>query len=284
MRSAVRLEGDNFTLAEFEDRVTPAPGETVIVDLRRLGWMDPFGLVAVACVGDAADRAGREVEFHAPTDPTRANYIARMGLSAHLDRVGIDHGLPSVTHHDVSGRLVELMKFFSERGVEELCRLIYERLEEGGPTQGVAGDLYEAIAELGNNAVEHAGVAYGLMAAQVYERGTPDQRVVFAVGDVGIGIRESLRAGGYEPRNDREALRLALRNDVSTSREAGRGHGLPDTCQLILGLEGRVRIRSGKSALTAYRNRRRPQRVVELPGALAGFEVPCGVPRRSQRW
>jgi hypothetical protein len=46
------------------------------------------------------------------------------------------------------------------------------------------------------NVVEHAGSpAGGFVAAQPYKAGMPEERIVIAVGDGGVGIRESLGPG-----------------------------------------------------------------------------------------
>jgi hypothetical protein len=63
--------------------------------------------------------------------------------------------------------------------------------------------------------VEHAGSpAGGFIAAQRYKAGMPEERIIVAVGDVGIGIRESLRPR-YGDMTDGQAIRRAIQWHVS---------------------------------------------------------------------
>lgn len=60
-----------------------------------------------------------------------------------------------------------------------------------------------------------------------------------AVGDAGIGIRESLRAR-YGTMTDDQAIRQAVRWHVSSIADEGRGQGLPGVVDGVRGLGGTV--------------------------------------------
>jgi hypothetical protein len=91
----------------------------------------------------------------------------------------------------------------------------------------VVNQIFEATGELGLNVVEHAGSpAGGFVSAQRYKAGAPEERIVVAVADVGIGIRESLRSR-YGDMPDDEAIGRAVQWHVSRIRDEGRGQGLP---------------------------------------------------------
>ena len=113
--------------------------------------------------------------------------------------------------------------------------------------------LFEAAGELGQNVVEHAGSPVGgFIAAQRYKAGAPEERIVVAVGDAGVGIRESLRAR-YGDMPDGEAIRRAIQWNVSSVPDEGRGQGLPGVVDGVKALGGVVWIRSGVASRTMTR-------------------------------
>jgi hypothetical protein len=149
-----------------------------------------------------------------------------------------------VAERDRRDALIELERFRDAHGSDRLASFIWERLEGGADTE-VVNQLFEATGELGLNVVEHAGSpSGGFVAAQRFKAGTPDERIIVAVGDVGIGIRESLRPR-YGDMTDDAAIRRAIQWNVSRVPEEGRGQGLPGVVDGVRGLGGAVWIRSG---------------------------------------
>ena len=139
----------------------------------------------------------------------------RAALDAlHLDGV-LSIDLDSrVAKGDRRDTLIELERFDDAHGSDRLASFIWERLE-GGADGEVVNQLFEATGELGLNVVEHAGSpAGGFVAAQRYKAGMPEERIIVAVGDVGIGIRESLRPR-YGDMTEGEAIRRAIEWHVS---------------------------------------------------------------------
>jgi hypothetical protein len=114
----------------------------------------------------------------------------------------------------------------------------------------------------------------GHIAAQVYRRNTPDEFVLLAIGDSGVGIRRSLSTK-YQIASDAEALRLALSADVSASGEPGRGQGLPSTAKLVTDLLGRVVVHSGGATMVCRQERRIPVATRRIEGTLVGARIPC---------
>ncbi len=98
--------------------------------------------------------------------------------------------------------------------------------------------------------------------------------MVLAMGDLGIGVRESLSAR-YRPTSDRHALSLALEADVSASGEAGRGQGLTSTAELVTELGGRLVVHSGAGLIACRETNRRTHAVPHIPGTLVGARIPC---------
>jgi hypothetical protein len=135
--------------------------------------------------------------------------------------------------------------------------------------------LYEATGELGLNVVDHAGSpAGGFVAAQRYKAGTPEEWIIVAVGDVGMGIRESLRAR-YGSMGDDEAIHRAIQWHVSRVPDRGRGQGLSSVVDGVRGLGGTVCIRSGDASRTITSRRETTLRVSRLQGTIVGARLPC---------
>jgi hypothetical protein len=95
-----------------------------------------------------------------------------------------------------------------------------------------------------------------------------------AVGDVGVGIRESLRLR-YGEMTDGEAITHAIRWNVSRVPDAGRGQGLPGVVDGVRGLDGVVWIRSGAASRTITRRRATTIGVSRLQGTIIGARLPC---------
>jgi hypothetical protein len=178
--------------------------------------------------------------------------------------------------------LIELQRFDDSHGSHRLASFIWDRLE-GGADGEVVNQLFEATGELGQNVVEHAGSPVGgFVAAQRYKAGAPEERIIVAVGDAGIGIRESLRPR-YGDMTDRQAITQAIRWNVSSVLEPGRGQGLPGIVDGVRGLGGVLWIRSGAASRTIRRGRATTVDVSRLQGTIVGARLPCRPGGRPER-
>ncbi|MDQ1676304.1 MAG: hypothetical protein QOC93_1448 [Actinomycetota bacterium] len=247
------------------------PGATAAfcrIDLRELRFVEPLGLVEIAARAEYHRQRGTPVRVHAPTDPSVANYLARMRLGRALTDLGAAHDLPYVRERDLAGRLLELTYFAGTERSDELAAMVYHRVSAESPASARA--LYTALCEVGQNVREHAGVAGGWAAAQAT---TSRAEVWFAIGDCGIGIRRSLATRGA--RDDADALMLALDRGVSRLTRAGRGNGLAETCRLVTARGGRLHLVSGAAARTAGPVRRHASvPVTPFPGTLLAGSLP----------
>jgi hypothetical protein len=216
------------------------------------------------------------VELALPDDQDVRSWLSRMHLGAVLDtfEVQVAGGLPRVAERDRRDTLIELQRFGDSHGSERLATFIWERLE-GGVNGEVVNQLFEATGELGQNVVEHAGSPVGgFVAAQRYRAGAPEERIVVAVGDVGVGIRESLRPR-YGEMTDGEAITQAIRWNVSRVPEAGRGQGLPGIVEGVRGLDGVIGIRTGAASRRITRRGASTIGVSRLQGTIVGARLPC---------
>jgi hypothetical protein len=246
------------------------------IDLAKKRFVDAYALVGLACFIASAARDGFPVDLVLPEDLDVRSWLSRMHLGDVLDafEVRVQGALPRVAERDRRDTLIELKRFGDTHGSDRLASFVWERLE-GGADGEVVNQLFEATGELGLNVVEHAGSpAGGFVAAQRYKAGTPEERIIVAVGDVGIGIRESLRPR-YGDMTDAEAVRRAIQWNVSRIQDEGRGQGLPGVVDGVRGLGGVVWIRSGVALRTITREQETTTGVSRQQGTIVGARLPC---------
>lgn len=246
------------------------------IDLSQQRFVDAYALVGLACFVASAARDGFPVDLLPPEDLDVRSWLSRMHLGDLVDAfdVRVMGTLPSVAERDRRDTLIELERFDDAHGSDRLASFVWERLE-GGADGEVVNQLFEATGELGLNVVEHAGSpAGGFVAAQRYKAGTPEERIIVAVGDVGIGIRESLRPR-YGGMTDAEAVRRAIQWNVSRIQDEGRGQGLPGVVEGVRELGGVVWIRSGVALRTITRGQETTAGVSCLQGTIVGARLPC---------
>jgi hypothetical protein len=247
------------------------------IDLSAVSFVDAYALTGLACFIASADSDGLPVELVLPEHPDVRSWLSRMHLGAVIDTFGVHVVggiLPRVAERDRRDTLIELQRFHDSYGSDRLASFIWERLK-GGADGEVVNQLFEAAGELGQNVVEHAGSPVGgFVAAQRYKAGAPEERIIVAVGDAGIGIRESLRPR-YGDMTDRQAITQAIRWNVSRVLEQGRGQGLPGVVDGVRGLGGVVWIRSGAASRTITPRRAATVDVYRLQGTIVGARLPC---------
>jgi hypothetical protein len=246
------------------------------LDLARIAFVDAYALTGLACFVASAARDGLPVRVVLPEEPDVRSWLSRMHFGDVLEAfdVHVVGELPRVVERDRRDALIELQRFKDAHGSDRLASFIWERLE-GGADGEVVNQLFEATGELGANVVEHAGSPPGgFVTAQRYKAGTPDERIIVAVGDVGIGIRESLRPR-YGDMTDDVAIRRAVQWHVSRVPDEGRGQGLPGVVEGVRGLGGTVWIRSGVALRTIARGRQTTVGVSRLQGTIVGARLPC---------
>jgi hypothetical protein len=249
--------------------------DVAIVDLSEVTFVDAYGLVGLACYiawmwGDDVP-----IELTLPESYDVCLYLSRMHLGEVLKLydVRVNGELPSVREHDRRDSLLELERFTDVRGGERLASFIWERLS-GHTNPAVVDELFEAVGELTQNVLDHSGSpAGGFIAAQRYKAGMPDDRIVIAVGDVGIGICESLQPR-YGRMTDAEAIERAIRQNVSRLVTPGRGQGLWSVVDGVNRLKGSLSIRTGR----AFRWRTRRGDVMSfdvsyLQGTIVGAQL-----------
>jgi hypothetical protein len=245
--------GGHLTSDELGHHLSGPTGPDARIDLRRLSFIDPAGLVSLAVIAERAVTDAQHIAFSGPTDPGVANYLARMRVGEHLDQLGADHDLPDVHERDVGARLVELHRFDGSAGLEDVVAALVQTYLERHPA--TVQPLYTALHEIASNAIQHSGRPHGYAALQRFDR---SHDVVFAVADAGVGLRARL-AQRFTIPDDRIAIATAAQTHASTMTKPGRGRGIARVIAVTGQRGGSVTLLSGSARAVFAHGDPRPQ-------------------------
>lgn len=224
------------------------------VDLTDLTWVQPYGLVSLAVFVEAQGMLLRPAEVITPSRADVARYLARMGLGAIVDALGGYHELPPVRHNNMKGKLLELQAFDTEAAVEMLGELVFDKV--CGTDERSATAMHQTICEIGQNVTQHSGRSAGYAAAQTTHG---DTRVAFAIGDAGIGLKQSLQM--FDFGNDADVLEAVMRGGVSSTNDPARGNGFKTARELITATGGVLHAQTGSATRTEHPGGRSSVRV-----------------------
>jgi len=266
-----------LTISTFDSRLDP---RATSCDLSDLLFIDAYGLVGISSALRAGLNVSPDLQVLAPKNRATGAHLATMGFGRFLEEYGFSADLLAGPAADVSGVVVPLQSAQVAGGDQALSHLLWEQLRahvDPQVLQAVAEGVWEVVA----NAQEHSGSDAQVM-AQVYtvaNRGQPpdhDDRVQVVIGDVGRGIRASFHATGVrDPVDELEAIRLALEYLVtSVPDDPGRGQGLFTTAEQVVGLQGRMIIRSGDGLVTIDQAGRKTRKVAPIGGVIVALSLP----------
>ncbi|MDO4941149.1 MAG: STAS-like domain-containing protein [Erysipelotrichaceae bacterium] len=99
------------------------------------------------------------------------------------------------------------------------------------------------LKEIMDNVIVHSGTNQGLIMAQVHHR----RRLVnISIFDSGLGLLSTLsESGEFSPKNELEAIDLALTHKVSGNRNIGQGNGMWGLKQIVRNNKGHLSVMSG---------------------------------------
>ncbi|MCP9276555.1 ATP-binding protein [Mycolicibacterium arenosum] len=220
---------------------SPADNDEVWIDLSRVAWIDPMGLVVVAATAEDAAATGRTVRFTPPLDRNVRSYMSRMHLDECLRRFCPRVDLPRVRERNTAHRLSELRRFDGDAG-DALADQVFEALCAVGKSRDDAKSFYKGVSEVVSNVIDHSGVSGGWAAMQVQR---PDL-ITFAIADAGDGLQETLSRHN-EVEGPVDAMEKAFLRECSGTGALGRGTGLDDLVQRVRRHRGQLRAWSGKA-------------------------------------
>lgn len=268
---------------EFDRALSSRGRKSLRIDLEHVEHVNVYGLLCMSVAVMTAATAGHPIQFTPPVSSSACNFMSRLGFDDLVrEAASVDCRFPVAAQQAERDVLVTLRKFETSGDLLPLQDFLWDRLD-GVVGPGSRAALGEALWELGANVTEHSH-SPGVMAAVVQGGGRRDSYVHFAIGDAGIGIRRSFWEGGrYHPPSDHEAIRLATKYLVSSKPESGRGQGLTETVEQVVGLDGRVTIRTGEAKRVISSRRDGPSleqvstnaSVPSLAGTVVCVVLPC---------
>lgn len=226
----------------------PGLSKRCVLDLSGLRFMAPGGLTGlVQCVVHLCNQ-GWLPSVRFPTDDGTAQYLVRMGIRRALRGrarcLGAPRGRRRYGH---STALVELTTIQKTGDVDALLDGLTDSVadileEQLGYSGADVGNFTSVISELSRNIIDHSG-AIGFVAAQRYTAASRTRFALISVGDVGVGLRETLGqrypVSGW---SDAEVIIRALMRDYS--RYPNRGLGLALVRKVCQDYRGSLHIRS----------------------------------------
>jgi hypothetical protein len=252
-----------LTSSALGSQLRDAGAGCVHLDLTRLRFVDPAGLVVLAVAAERAAGSGRAVRFTPPADPDVAGYLNRMRLGAQLAALGVDADLPAVQERRQGHRLVELRRFDGEAGLDAVAAALVGTYVDDHPE--LVQPLYAALDEMARNVLEHSARSHGYVALQRYDaRGD----IAFAVADSGIGLRRRLATRIAVP-DDRTAVVRAAQVHVTSIGRPGRGRGIGRVIAITGAHGGSVTLTSG-TASGLFRGGCPDPRLSDLPAGFPG--------------
>jgi hypothetical protein len=266
-----------LTISDFDSALDPMASAC---DLKPLAFIDAYGLVGTACALRVAFAADPDFPVQMPRSESMNGHLAAMGFADFLAEAGRQASATTSAAFDASSVVVPLQSAADSGGEQALSQLLWGALRDHVHPQ-VLETITEGVWEMVGNALEHSG-SDALVMGQVYlskrggEAPEHDDRVQVVIGDVGQGIRASFLATGVrKPTDDREAIDLALEYLVtSVADDPGRGQGLSTTMEQVVGLGGRMVLRSGSAKVSIEAGRKHEEAVPGLPGVIVALSLP----------
>lgn len=232
--------------------------EQVSLDLSKIEFINPSNLIMLITTSRVIfDRTGKKVRWINVSSDVSA-YLERINIS---NVAFIDFKLPSVWERLYRGSrksstLIELQTIDDWKGCGDavkqtkaiLLRWFPEQL--GETTNGICSLLKETAENSIDHSSEPSGQGYCFYVLQKYHKEGKDQ-IEIAVGDVGIGIRNSLKRVAPDfVSNDLLAIKRALFQGMSGRPDKSGGLGYKRVREILKQRDGTIQIRSGYGSIS----------------------------------
>ena len=273
---------------------TQVDGESVVLDLRTVEFVEPAGLCGLAALLEYLTPRCEEVNLALAGRDVPA-YLERMDffrLFGGRVRTNVDVASLEERRRHNPGTLQELINFHTEQEIPEIIERISEILENQGYRLKERVAICSVLSEVCANAAEHGASSFGAYAAvQAYHHivSGPRRRgeeVLIAIADGGVGVRETLSRNpkyAEHTTTDNDALRLALEMGVSGTGEIGRGGGLALVARIAADSGGSLSLRSGTGRVTVYEDRKNSRNVPRFPGTFVRVSLPRTLQAKSPK-
>jgi hypothetical protein len=255
----------------------PEDDEEVIVDLTAAEFVDPSGMVSFTTACLEAIGMGNNLAVLAPANRNVANYLLRMRFRDLLrdESVRFPGGFGSweVSRGPLADQLLELQAV-TTREAAALGEHLFAIGRGAGVPDAVLRPAFLGLAEGVDNTLQHSETERAIVMAQRYRAHDGGRlRVEVAVGDIGIGLRRSLRRT-RPVATDAAAVALAVTKGVSRFTGSRHGNGLSSVVEAVCGSGGGAfEIRSGNASMLIQRTRRPQRHSLQRDGVLIGIRV-----------
>lgn len=257
------------------------------IDLRKITFIDPFGMVGILESGRYLDAEGFRKTLLLPESDDVLRYLERMDFFKYAGRFyDIASGpqeLPDkFLRNPQSDVLLEITPIEKSDDIHFIVGKVKKRahaiLEKHlHYNERAIGGFIVALSEVCQNIIEHSENT-GFVGIQKYRFQKREKNVVkIVVMDLGIGFRESL-SERFSAANDLEAIEKALVHGFSRHRDEGRGHGLAAVRRFISQWNGKITIRSGTARLSIIPDwawgKEKENNLTYFPGAQINIMLP----------
>lgn len=292
---AVPSSFEERTFDELVAALSATDAERLLLDARRLKWIDPYGMTGLLAIGGWLKRQGRKATLQLPDHTDVTSYLARMDFYRYASELFDVHGAARKAQPGGSDVLLEITPIRSHGDIHGVVDRVQERAGRILTTElhyprASAVQFSVILSEVCQNVVEHAQ-ADGWVAAQRYDwkQRLGRKVVVISVMDLGIGFRGSLASEHgtrYADRwSDATALEGAFIHGLTRFSDPGRGQGIQQIRRVVKRWEGRVTVRSGTARIADLPewDERTPlqEHLPAFPGSQIGIVLPGRVPEED---
>ena len=266
--SAASCDG---VLADLGAFVAQREEDNIVLDLSRLGFVDPYGMGVLCLAGCHLSNRYWDILCRLPEDADIESYLTRMRVfDALLAYVTLERppqtGRPPVHNEG----LLEVSEIAQRGDIESILGTIDARVgailsEELRYTVREITGFKNVVAELCHNILDHSGDRGFLVAQRYLNPKLGKKFAIIGVCDLGVGIRASL-ASRYDVSawSHAQAISNALRKEFS--RAPTRGLGLYIVRQICQQYRGSLHIRSGDTRVYMRGRRSYVHRSASFPG------------------
>ena len=251
---------DHRTIDGLLDQVALLGEERSLFDARRLGWIDPSGMVGLLTAGAVtAQKQGAIPRLEVPESTEVRGYLSRMGFFNSAQEVFEIEGQRGRDSNGDSDVLLEVTSIAGNADVHDVVDRVQQRAgviltSKLGYSVTSVVQFSVILSEVCQNIIEHAE-APGWVAAQAYNWKHRLGRfvVVISVMDLGRGFRGSLsdeHSSRYGDRwSDATALEAAFLHGLTRFSDSGRGQGIQQIRRQVRRWDGAITIRSGTARI-----------------------------------
>lgn len=281
MIEIAKLTSDTFT--RFVKSQGILGSSRVVIDLNRINFISPGGIVPLASLCEYLSSGGREIVIKAHSKDLQ-DVLIRSGFFHVVEKFAVFDPVISPVRvgelenwRGANPSMVEITRLSSAEGLSERLDKVLKMLRfrmEYKPSQ--AFDATIAVSEICQNAFDHNKGTCGFFALQRFGEFT--KFVEICVSDHGVGLMRSLKNNSLNPifGNDVEAIKYALKSRVSEFNDQTRGTGLGHLLTIAKKYKGSIQIISGTGSVKYRADKEEwyPFTSVDIPGVSVILSLP----------